>query len=99
MKSLNRRSDKFYQRFFKIISYLYAALDKGFCCLLSEVETPGDNGIGVLKRKAATLHSCCLTGEWFAGYNTNLVARCRILSNPWDKKTTVSDTLLHNLAP
>jgi len=62
------------------------------------VETLGDKGTGALKRQAATLHSCCLAGEWLAGHNMNLVAGCRILSNPWDKKTTASDTLLHNLA-
>jgi hypothetical protein len=58
----------------------------------------GDNGIGVFKRESATLHSFCLVGEWFAGHNTNLVARCRILANPWDNKTTVSEILLHNPA-
>jgi hypothetical protein len=58
----------------------------------------GDNGTGVLERESATLHSCCLAGEWFAGHNTDLVAKCRILYNPWDKKTTVSEILLHKPA-
>jgi len=49
---------------------------------------------GCFKRQSATLHSCCLAGEWFAAYCTDLVTRCRILSNSWGKKTPVSDILL-----